>query len=393
MHESVGASQGDEFDLGMGNIAHGGYCVARLDGRVVFVRGALPGEEVRVRLTDISKASHWFGQAVDVISADSHRVVPPCPVAGECGGCDFQHVDVEFQRELKRRVVAEQLSRLAGIKWAGTVEAATGSSDGLGWRTRMQYRSLNQRPALRRHRSHDLVQVPEGGCPIAHPAGRSAAEAACNTAEHAIVMVASCLSEDPEVSVIADGQLVAGGETMTAHVGQRRWKVGAGGFWQMHPGAAEALADAVIGGLKPQQGDEALDLYCGVGLFAGLLADRGVRVRGVEVSRQAVALARRNVPGGRFTAGRVERVLPRMAPKANIVVLDPPRRGAGKTVVQAVARTSPRAIAHVACDPAALARDLHLFDVNGYLPRSIRAFDVFPMTHHVEAVAILEPKV
>ncbi|NDU78085.1 TRAM domain-containing protein, partial [Actinomadura sp. DSM 109109] len=94
MHESVGASQGDEFDLGMGNIAHGGYCVARLDGRVVFVRGALPGEEVRVRLTDISKASHWFGQAVDVISADSHRVVPPCPVAGECGGCDFQHVDV-----------------------------------------------------------------------------------------------------------------------------------------------------------------------------------------------------------------------------------------------------------------------------------------------------------
>ncbi|MBD4447221.1 methyltransferase, partial [Xanthomonas citri pv. citri] len=101
-------------------------------------------------------------------------------------------------------------------------------------------------------------------------------------------------------------------------------------FWQMHPGAAEALADAVIGGLKPQQGDEALDLYCGVGLFAGLLADRGVRVRGVEVSRQAVALARRNVPGGRFTAGRVERVLPRMAPKANIVVLDPPRRGAGK---------------------------------------------------------------
>ena len=176
------------------------------------------------------------------------------------------------------------------------MEAVTGSSDGLGWRTRMQYRSLNQRPALRRHRSHDLVQVPEGGCPIAHPAGRPAAEAACNTAEHAIVMVTSCLSEDPEVSVIADGQLVAGGETMTARVGQRRWKVGAGGFWQVHPGAAEALADAVIGSLEPQQGDEALDLYCGVGLFAGLLADRGVRVRGVEVSRQAVALARRNVP-------------------------------------------------------------------------------------------------
>ncbi|MSS45593.1 class I SAM-dependent RNA methyltransferase [Cutibacterium sp. WCA-380-WT-3A] len=393
MQNCVDASQTGEVDLVMGNIAHGGYCVARLDGRVVFVRGALPGEKVRVRLTDTSKASHWFGHAVDIISADSHRVDAPCPVAGECGGCDFQHVDVSFQRELKRRVVAEQLSRLAGITWSGKVEAVDGSSDGLGWRTRMQYRSLNQRPALRRHRSHDLVQVPQGGCPIAHPAGRAAAETACRTAEQAIVMVTSCLTEDPEVSVIADGQLVSGGETMTAHVGQRRWKVGAGGFWQVHPGAAEALADAVVEGLNPHQGDEALDLYCGVGLFAGLLADRGVRVRGIEVSRQAVALARRNVPGGRFTAGRVERVLPRMSTKANIVVLDPPRKGAGKAVIQAVARTSPRAIAHVACDPAALARDVRLFDGYGYAPRSIRAFDVFPMTHHVEAVAVLEPKV
>ena len=113
-------------------------------------------------------------------------------MAGECGGCDFQHVDVEFQRELKRRVVAEQLSRLAGIEWAGAVEAVAGSSDGLGWRTRMQYRSLNGRPALRGHRSHELVQVPEEGCPIAHPAGRSAAEAACYTAEQVIVMVTNC---------------------------------------------------------------------------------------------------------------------------------------------------------------------------------------------------------
>ncbi|WCC80786.1 class I SAM-dependent RNA methyltransferase [Cutibacterium equinum] len=393
MQVSVDATPVEEFDLVMGNIAHGGYCVARLDGRVVFVRGTLPGETVRVRLTDTSKASHWFGQAVEVISADPHRVDPPCPVAGECGGCDFQHVDIEFQRELKQRVVAEQLSRIAGITWTGSVEAVEGSSDGLGWRTRMQYRSIKGRPGLRRHRSHDVVEVPDGGCPIAHPAGRDAAEAACRGCEQAIVMVTNCLTDNPEVSVIADGQLIAGGETMTAQVGQRRWKVGAGGFWQVHPGAAEALADAVVAGLDPHQGDEALDLYCGVGLFAGLLADRGVRVRGIEVSRQAVALARRNVPGGRFVAGRVERVLPRMKAKANLVVLDPPRKGAGKAVVQAVTRTSPRAIAHVACDPAALARDLHLFEINGYVPRSIRCFDVFPMTHHVEAVAILKPKV
>lgn len=382
----------EEAVLETDRIAHGGYCVARLDGRVVFVRGALPGETVRVRLTDTSKSSHWFGEVTEVLVADEHRVTPPCMVAGVCGGCDFQHVELSFQRELKRRVVAEQLERLAGVTWQGCVEEIDGSPDGLGWRTRMQYRSLEGRPALRRHRSHDLVAVPEGGCPIAHPDGRRVAEEAAQEAEEIVVMVTRH-DEVSEVSVLADGHRIQGPSTMTVEVGQRRWKVGAGGFWQVHPGAAEALATAVLDGLSPHQGDEALDLYCGVGLFAGFLADRGVRVRGVEVSRKAVALARRNVPGGRFVAGRVERVLPRMGARANLVVLDPPRRGAGRAVVRAVAGTSPRAIAHVACDPAALGRDLGLFREHGYVPVSIRAFDVFPMTHHVEAVAILRPEV
>lgn len=381
-------------EVELGPIAHGGYCVARWQGRVVFVRGGLPGERVRVALTDDSRRSHWFGRVDEVVTASPHRVDPPCPVAGQCGGCDFQHVDLTHQRELKRRVVAEQLAHLAGIEWDGTVEEVAGAPDGLGWRTRMHYRGAGGRPALRRHRSHELVEVPEEGCPIAHPQGRTAAETACRGGgQDVLVTVAAASGDTPVTSVVVDGHLVAGETPVCEEVGGRRWKVGVDGFWQVHPGAAQTLGDAVLGGLEPRPGERALDLYCGVGLFAGLLADAGAQVQGVEVSRQAVALARRNVPGARFMAARVERAMERLPRRTGIVVLDPPRRGAGRKVVEAVAATSPRAVAHVACDPAALGRDLGLFAESGYRAVEVRAFDLFPMTHHVECVAILERQV
>lgn len=381
-------------DAHLGPIAHGGYCVARVDGRVVFVRGGLPGEDVSIEITDDSHASHWFAQVVSIRHPSPYRVVPPCPVAQLCGGCDFQHVELGRQRELKGAVLAEQLNRIAGIDWHGTVQPIPGSEDGLGWRTRMQYRSLDGVPALRGHRSHDLVAVPDDGCPLAHPAGRAAATAAApHTQDLLLVTVSAASTDDPQVSVINDGELVLGATPVTESVGDRRWKVDASGFWQVHPHAAQTLGSVVLEELAPRPGETALDLYCGVGLFAGLLADAGARVTGIEISRRAVRLARRNVPGARFIAGRMERSLGRLPRRTNVVVLDPPRRGAGRKVVEAVAATSPRAIAHVACDPAALARDLKLFAEQGYRPRTIQAFDLFPMTHHVEAVAILEREV
>lgn len=386
------------LDLELGAIAHGGFCVARHKGRVVFVRGGLPGERVRAEVIDDSKASHWFATVSEVLRADEHRVVPPCPVAQRCGGCDFQHVDLAFQRELKRRVVAEQLSRGAGIDWDGVVEPADDHENGLGWRTRMRYGVEEDRPALRAFRSHDLVPVPADGCPIAHPAGRRAAETAVAGAEQVAVAVAGATTAEPTVGVLADGRRVAGPVLLAesldhgaplAGAQRRTWKVGADGFWQVHTRAATVLAEAVLGGLAPRSGERALDLYCGVGLFAGLLADAGVQVEGVEISRAAAGLARRNVPGARFLAGRTDRMMPKLWHRADLVVLDPPRKGAGRKVVGQVAAVRPRAVAHVACDPAALARDLSLFAEQGYRPVSIRAFDLFPMTHHIECVAIL----
>ncbi len=362
----------------IGPVAHGGHCVARLDGRVVFVRHALPGERVRVRVTDTGHDKFWRADAVEVLSASSDRVASRCPVAGpgRCGGCDFQHVSLAGQRRLKAAVLAEQLDRLAGVAWDGVVEPveAAGTEEGLGWRTRMRYQVDDRgRAGLRRHRSHEIEPLPEGGCPIAHPATPS--------------VVGS--SWEPGTEILAVAGIGLSDTEVIQHAAGRDWRLAADGFWQVHPGAADTLVETVLAGLEPKAGERAFDLYCGVGLFAGALTDAGVRTWGVEWSREAIAYARRNVPEARFTAGKVERVIRTMPRRTDLVVLDPPRTGAGKEVIDAVVARRPRAIAYVACDPAALARDLARAARGGYRPVSIRAFDLFPMTHHFECVALL----
>ncbi len=347
----------------VGPIAHGGHCVARQEGRVIFVRHALPGEQVMISLTDDRHDRFWRADAVEVISASPHRVPVRCPIAGPglCGGCDFQHVDLAAQRRLKTAVVAEQLRRLAGITWSGpVVDVSTpDTADGLHWRTRMRYvRDEAGRVGLRAHRSRRVVPLPEGGCRIAAP-----------------------------------GALTGDEGIVTEYAAGRSWQVAADGFWQVHPAAADTLVMAMLTGLQPAAGEHAFDLYCGVGLFAGALADAGCRVWGLEDSRSAVDLARQNLSDVadrvRLMSARVERGLARLPRRVDLVVLDPPRSGAGRSVIEQIASRRPRAIAYVACDPAALARDLATAQALGYAPASITAYDLFPMTHHVECVAIL----
>lgn len=368
----------------VGPVAHGGHCVARLDGRVVFVRHTLPGEQVRVRLTDVSKPRLWRGDAVEILAASPDRVVPNCSVAGPglCGGCDWQHASAAAQRELKRRVVAEQLDRLAGLRWEGAVEQVPGN--GFGWRTRMRYLAEGGRLGMRAHRSHLVVPLPPDGCAIA----ASAPPLVPSDYTGEVVVAGGGAVAD---SIVADQVVVAGPAVRTERVAGRSYRVAADGFWQVHPAAAETLVAAVLAGLDPSPGETALDLYCGVGLFAGALADRRAEVRGVESWAGAVALARTNVPEAEFTTSRVDRFLARNRRAVDLVVLDPPRTGAGAEVVAGVARLRPRAVTYVACDPASVARDLKTFARHDYFAESIRAFDLFPQTHHVECVATLVP--
>ena len=342
--------------LTVGSVAHGGHFVARTpEGQVVFVRHALPGETVRVEVTE-DDGRFLRADAVEVLSPSPHRVVAPCPLArpGGCGGCDFQHVDPAFQRELKASVVREQLQRLAGLQWPVEVEEVPPI---LRWRTRMQYVELpGGRRGLRKHRSHDVIPV------------------------------ADCLIAAPDARSDRDGSVVE-------RVGPHSFEVAASGFWQVHPAAPQVLVDAVLGMLRPRPGERSLDLYAGVGLFSAFLAEHGPVVS-VEGDRRAASYAEGNLAGmdARVVKGQVDRVLRRgLEGSFDLVVLDPPRIGARRTVVESVTGLGPRAVAYVACDPAALARDVGYFAGHGYELRQLRAFDLFPMTSHTECVALLEP--
>lgn len=369
-------------ELEVERVAHGGWVVGRRDGKVVFVSGGLPGELV---LAELTSSARRFDRArvVEVLRASADRVPEPCPIAGSCGGCDWQHVLPRAQTRLKTAVVGEQLSRLAGIDWDGEVMAVGGAE---GSRTRMRYAiDADGNPGLRGRRSHEVVPLPATGCMVAATGPTVPELRRLGAGAHEVEVV----NADGVITVLADGRVVLGPSTVAQRVGTRRFEVAASGFWQVHPMAAAILSGAVLDGLDPVGGEVALDLYCGVGLFAAGLADAGCRVTGVEADREAVAMARRNVAGARFVASPVERAL-RTPPEAcDLVVLDPPRRGAGADVVARIAGMAPRAIAYVACDPAALARDLAFFAPLGYRPVLIRAWDLFPMTAHVECVAIL----
>lgn len=403
----------------IGSVAHGGSCVARHEGRAVFVRHALPGETVRIRVTEGGEDDRfWRADAIEIIEASADRVVAPCPYAapGGCGGCDWQHAAPAAQRRMKAAVVTEQLSRLAGLDREIEVEAVPGDAEGLDWRTRVTYAVDSEgRPGLRRHRSHDIVTIEQ--CLIAHPEvraigvehhrwpGAASVEAiASGSGERLVVITGAEEGPAPDARKLPDlpADVIMAGSGSTWHTetaAGRTWQVTGSGFWQIHPGAPDTLVQAVLDGLRPVAGERAFDLYCGVGLFAGVLADHvgpSGSVVAVEGSRQAAADARWNLrwrDGVRVIEGRVDRVLQRreLSGRVDIVVLDPPRTGAKAPVVRSIVDRAPRAVAYVACDPAALARDVATFGELGYQLDTVRAFDLFPMTHHVECVAILRP--
>jgi tRNA/tmRNA/rRNA uracil-C5-methylase (TrmA/RlmC/RlmD family) len=396
---------GSSFVVRVGAVAHGGFCVARHEGRVIFVRHTLPGELVRVSVTEgKANSSYWRADAVEVVEPAEGRIEPPCPWAGpgRCGGCDWQHVTLEVQRELKAAVVREQLARLAKLDIDVVVEEVPGDSAGLDWRTRVTYAvSDTGQAGLRQHRSHHVVPIDE--CRIAHPLvrdvplsgnrwpGGSTVDVSASPATGDCLVLVDGKRDDSFSSTPRDESAVY------EEVAGRSFRVTGGGFWQVHPGAAAVLRSAVLDALQPEAGDTAADLYGGAGLFADALAERigpGGRVTLVESDRVAVADARHNLRDRdvvRIERGRVDHVLRRRGflRRADLVVLDPPRSGAGRAVVDLVTRLEPRRIAYVACDPAALARDLSFFAERGYALANLRAFDLFPMTHHVECVAML----
>lgn len=411
------SSPADVLDLDITGIAHGGTFIARHEGRVVFVSDAIPGERVRARLiapqegADASTRSFWRAETIEVLEASEHRrphLWPEADVsrdpAERPGGADLGHIALDHQRVLKRQVLTEALDRFAGTGLDAPEIEPVDSGDGSGWRTRVTLHVDDAGVvgpfAARSHRV-----IPVTSHPLARPAIAAAALALQGEAPGRIELVEPA---DGEVRVIRREETerparVARGfrrrptpEIIHEMVNDRRFEVDATGFWQVHPRAASVLDAAVYGILDGHVDEEKThyDLYGGVGLFAATLADLGgTDIVTVESSARATQHAVANLAPLEVNAvtARVDRFLASRtgAGRTGAVILDPPRAGAGRQVVEAVHALAPEAIAYVACDPVALARDLGTFRTLGWNVDRLRGFDLFPHSHHFEVVALL----
>ncbi|MEE1295472.1 MAG: RNA methyltransferase [Bifidobacterium sp.] len=415
-----------------------GRCVAHLDGRVVFVRFALPGELVEVALDQPQRADarFWTGEVARVIEASPLRQEPVWPLAGPLawggglGGADLVHVTPAGQREWKAAVIADQMRRLGHVDVDVPVEAMPGddANDGLYWRTRIEMvANTDGHASMRRRESHERIDVrtmplatrgllavadelgiwehnePDAHLRLAVPAPRDVADDADTATLRAAI--------GDNFGYLVDGHLAAGRGHLTEHarVDGRdfAYRVDASGFWQMHREAPLALPQYVLDQVRGALGGKAdpviWDLYSGSGLFtlplAALTGPRA-RVLAVEGAPGAVRNARHNageagLAGVTFLQGDVAKALAHLmrdhALKAlrrpDAIVLDPPRAGAKAKVCRQLAASGARTIVYVACDPASLARDTATLVQDGYLLDAIRAFDIYPDTHHVETVA------
>lgn len=441
---------GDLLELDITGVAHGGVFVARHEGRVVFVPDTIPGERVRVRLTDTAKSSFWRAETVEVLEASPHRQLHvwrqadvDVPPEQRPGGADLGHIALDHQRALKLEVLLDALQRFGRIAAPAATISPAGpvlsdevevldeeTVDGTGWRTRVSLHvdaagNVGQYAA----RSHRVIPLED--LPLATPAieraaldlrgGEPGRIDLVEPADGRVRVLARPRTPHPADSRGGRGGPPAGRrprgsrgsaptpEVVTERVGERRFQVDAGGFWQVHRLAASTLTDTVTGALRTVGGVDPdawhLDLYGGVGLFAAAIAEEGgatTRVTTVESDPRATEHAGENLAewvGARAETGRVDRWLARLSDEASaqererlsrgVVLLDPPRAGAGREVVEAVAGLAPAAVVYVACDPVALARDVATFRAAGYETTGVAGLDLFPNSHHVEAVATL----
>jgi len=382
---------GDLLTLDIERIAHGGHFIAHAQGLTIFVRGAIKGERIVAEVTQVKKKIAW-AETIEVLTSSPHRREAPCHYFRErvCGGCDFQHIDLAFQRVLKAEVVADSFRRIAQMEIEVECLPAQGDVSGLHWRTRMDFTvTPSKRLALHPHRSDSLTEITS--CLIAHEAMD-------------LVSINASLERSKirpwerfRVAVDSDRKVrLSGGDgTVRMNVAKKSFPISIESFWQPHLSAASTLVDQVMELLNTREGDHLLDLYGGVGLFTAFLRDavgeKG-KVTLIESDPDAIADAERIFSGDRrvkVSAGRVEQKIKEIE-SCDLILLDPPRTGVTvgpHGVIAEFQRLSPREILYISCDPATLARDAKALVEAGYEMALIRAFDLFPMTEHIESVA------
>lgn len=401
----------DPVSVVIDGFAHGGDGVGRLDGKAVFVPGALPGETVTVTLTE-NRDRYARGTLVDVLAPAANRAAPPCPYVPRCGGCDLQHLNADGHAQIKRRVVTEQLERIGKITAPHVTD--TRIPTGLtGYRSQIRLHATKDGMlGFYAHHSHTVVPITH--CLIANPGVKRALDV-IGTAPGAkdvtirsfdgvsavVTLTPSHDNRDAYAKTVArlrDKNLPwltvnDPKQQMTVTVGPHTFHAPPDAFFQSSVAAATVITDEVLHAAGALAGTHVADLYAGVGLFSVPLAHAQATVTAVEANRAATKAAATNVAGRDVTVvtDTVENFLHTNDTRFDVVVLDPPRSGAGTPVIEQIVPRKPERIVYVACDPAAFARDARTLTAHGYQLQRAVPIDAFPMTHHVEVVATFIP--
>lgn len=435
MSESRALHVGDLIELDVTGIAHGGVCVARHEGRVVFVADAIPGERVRALVTEARKKSFARAATVEVLEPSPDRRPHVWPEAAlerapedRAGGAEFGHIALPRQRMLKAEVLADALRRFGGLTDAEiaqaaanggsssglTVEPAPGDDEanGLGWRTRVRLHVDDATGEVGPYAARSRRVIPVASLPLAVDGVNAIAPLDERMPDVATVELIAPSADDPRMLLGYTGERARAGENdrVREAVSGHELLVRAGGFWQVHRAAPTVLFEAVreailhlveAGRFDPAAGN--LDLYGGAGLLAAAMADAagsGLKVTTVEADAAATDDAAENLAdhvGALAVTARTDAHLTELlrapAPvrerlRRATVVLDPPRSGAGGEVCAQLGELAAANLVYVACDPVALARDTATLRGHGYELGSLRAFDLFPHTHHFEAIAV-----
>ncbi|MGE5595587.1 MAG: class I SAM-dependent RNA methyltransferase [Hyphomicrobiales bacterium] len=385
---------GDAVTVRAESIVFGGSALAHLDdGRVVFVAYAVPGERVQAT---VERVHHDYIEAVTttVLEPSPDRVEPPCPVFGECGGCQLQHMTYEAQLAAKEAVVREQLRRIGHLDDA-VVQPIVGAAHPWAYRNHVRFstgRKFGDVGFISR-RGRGLLKI--DCCPIAEPFVNELLPRlqGHGAGLHQIQVRTSRQTGEYLVNPAVPGVDVETGQRWyTEELGGKRFRVSASAFFQVNHDQAEQMV-RLVGEALPEQGRLLVDGFAGVGTFAVLFAERFGRVIAIEESNSSArdsAVNLEEAPNVEMRVGKVEDVLPLLEVTPDAIVLDPPRPGCAPPVLEAIARFRPTRVVYVSCNPATLARDLRVLADAGYALRTVTPLDMFPQTGHIECVAALE---
>ncbi|MDQ3130053.1 MAG: class I SAM-dependent RNA methyltransferase [Acidobacteriota bacterium] len=390
---SVKYKVGEEIEVKIEKIVTGGYGLGFAENLTVFVPLAAPKDKLTVKIHQL-KGKTAFAEIAGIIEPSPERIAPPCVYFGSCGGCDFQQLNYESQLAAKVGIIRESLTRIGKINYETEIKII-GSPKSFGYRARAQWHVNTRRKKIGyfQRKSHDVIDVVE--CPIIIPELQEVL-----TELRESIVWESFWSESVEIEAassaenvsVYSAEIVEPTEELSFESGGNRYFYDATTFFQGNPFLIEQLIETAIGGAE---GASAIDLYCGVGLFTLPLAVKFTKVIGVEGWGKAVEFAVKNIENARaenieiFGENVNEWLMNNQPENIDFVLLDPPRSGTEKEIIENLLKIKPRQLSYVSCEPSTLARDLKILCDNDYKIESITALDLFPQTHHVETIVRL----